>query len=114
MKVLVCEGDLGAAKLILDEMERQGYEVDLAFDEPEALRKVRTIYSEFVVLDGSGIGLAPLRALREAPWSADVPCAVLTASADVGDIVKAYEAGADMVLTKPFDPQELLAFRRRD
>ena len=114
MKVLVCERDRATAELIRKQIEDRECEVDLAYDEGEALRKVRTIYTEFVILDGSGIGLAPLRALRDAPWTADVPCVVLTASAEVGDIARAYEGGADMVLTKPFNPQELVTFRRRD
>ena len=107
MKVLVCERDAEAARLIRDDLENDGHEVVEAHDEAESLRRVRTEWTQMVILDGTGIGLAPLKALREAPWTADVPAIVLTLSPEVGEIWEAYEAGADMVLSKPFDPGEL-------
>lgn len=112
MKVLVCEREPAMAHHIRRELERWGHEVVEAYDEVEALRRVRTEWFERVYLDDTAIGLAPLRALRAAPWSADVPCVVLTACPRDATVFTAYEAGADMVLTKPFNPQELQTFRR--
>ena len=114
MKILVCETVPAMRRLIRAGLERQGHEVPEAGDEDEALRRVRTEHAELVILDGAGIGLEPLRALRAAPWSADVPLIVLTACPTDEAVYEAYHEGADMVLTKPFDPQELLPFRRRD
>jgi DNA-binding response OmpR family regulator len=107
MKVLVCERDTATAQLIREDLERFGHEVVEAHDEAEALRRVRTEYTQWVILDATGIGLAPLRALREAPWTADVPTVVLSACPEVGEIAEAYHLGADIVLTKPFNPREL-------
>ncbi|RYG23624.1 response regulator [bacterium] len=107
MKVLICERDAATARLIREDLERFGHEVVEAHDEREALRRVRTEFTEFVILDGTGIGMAPLRALREAPWTADVPAVVVTTCPEVGVIAEAYRLGADSVLTKPFNPREL-------
>jgi DNA-binding response OmpR family regulator len=114
MKVLVCERDPVAARSIREGLEDCGHEVVEAHDETEALRRVRTEWTQMVILDGPGIGLAPLRALRCVPWTADVPAIVLTPCPEVGEIWEAYEAGADMVLTRPLDPQELKTFCPRD
>ncbi len=114
MRTLVCENDPATAEIIRRELDRCGHEVVLARDEAESLRRIRTEWYELVYLDVTALGPAPLRALRAAPWTQDVPCIVLTANADDHAALDAYEAGADMVLTKPFNPQELVPFRRRD
>lgn len=114
VKILVCESDPATAELIRSELERRGHGIVVATDQKEALRLVRTEWHEFVILDGTVIGLAPLQALRDAPWTQDVPCVVLTACPDDAAIFAGYHAGADMVLTKPFNPQELATFRPRD
>lgn len=107
MKVLVCERDAATSQLIREGLESFGHEVVEAHDEAEALRRVRTEFTDFVILDGTGIGMAPLEALRAVPWTVDVPAIVLTACPEVGVIAEAYRLGADSVLTKPFNPREL-------
>ena len=113
MKVLVCELDPATAAVIRRELEAQGHEVAEAHDEAETLRRVRTEWCEMVILDGT-LGLTPLRALRAAPWTQDVFVIVLTACLTHEAICEAYREGADMVLTKPIKPHELLTFRPRD
>ena len=114
MKVLVCEQDPATARLIREDLERFGHDVTEAHDEAEALRRVRTEFTDCVILDGTGIGMGPLRALREAPWTADVPAIILTVCPEVGVIAEAYRLGADGILTKPFNPSELQTFCSRD
>lgn len=114
MKFLVCETDLATVQVIRAALELYGHQVDEAHDEVEALRKVRTEFTDFVILDRTGIGLAPLRTLRDAPWTAEAPVFVLTGCPEDGAIAEAYREGADMVLTKPFNPLELFPVTRRD
>ena len=55
--------------------------------------------------DGDGLSLMPaVRALREQP-----AVIVLTARDQVSDRIRGLDAGADDYLTKPYDPEELLA-----
>ena len=54
-----------------------------------------------------------LERLRQRPaWQA-VPVLMLTAKARETDVVRALELGADDYVTKPFQPDELLARLRR-
>jgi DNA-binding response OmpR family regulator len=55
-------------------------------------------------LDGFAV-VAEVRAGRHA----DLPVVMLTARAGEGDHVRAFGAGADAYVTKPFDPDALLA-----
>jgi two-component system KDP operon response regulator KdpE len=59
---------------------------------------------ELVLPDAGGVEVC--RRLRE--WSA-VPVMVLSAVCDEAEQVRAFEAGADDYVTKPFRPRELVA-----
>ena len=54
-------------------------------------------------------GFAVLRALREDPKRVDLPVVVLTALDSDDDVAKAFDAGADDFVRKPFRPVELVA-----
>lgn len=54
-------------------------------------------------------GLELLSLLRADERLSRVPVVLLTAKALTSDRIMGYKAGADVYLTKPFDPQELLA-----
>jgi len=58
-------------------------------------------------------GFEVLRHLRRNPETAELPVIMLTAKAQDMDVFRGYQEGVDMYLTKPFNPQELLAFVRR-
>jgi two-component system KDP operon response regulator KdpE len=69
-----------------------------------ALSGVDAAIVDLVLPDGSGIDLC--RRLRE--WSS-MPIIVLSAVGQQEEKVRALRAGADDYVTKPFDPQELVA-----
>jgi DNA-binding response OmpR family regulator len=54
-------------------------------------------------------GLTLLNYIRSNPRLSRVPVVLLTAKALTQDRIEGYNAGADVYLTKPFDPDELLA-----
>ncbi len=54
-------------------------------------------------------GFAVLRALRAEPRTAETPVVVLTALDSDDDVAKAFEAGGDDFVRKPFRPVELVA-----
>lgn len=58
-------------------------------------------------------GLELIERLRAQAGWAQVPVLMLTAKAREADIVRALELGADDYVTKPFQPEELLARIRR-
>jgi DNA-binding response OmpR family regulator len=55
------------------------------------------------------LGYEVVRSLRREPEFAQTPILMLTAQSGLQDKLKAFEAGADDHLTKPFEPAELAA-----
>ena len=53
-------------------------------------------------------GLELLAALRGEPSTAGLPVILLSAKAQVADVQRGLELGADDYVTKPFDPLELI------
>jgi two-component system alkaline phosphatase synthesis response regulator PhoP/two-component system response regulator VicR len=116
LKVLVCDDERHIVRLIQVNLERQGYTVVTAFDGKEGLEKVRTEKPNIVVLDVMMPymdGFEVLKALRREPETENLPVIMLTAKAQDKDVFEGYHYGADMYLTKPFNPMELVTFVKR-
>jgi two-component system response regulator MprA len=99
---------------VRDALERaltlEGYEVELAEDGGQALKKVATEEPDVIVLDVlmPGVdGLETCRRLRAEGHG--LPVLMLTARDAVSDRVDGLDAGADDYLVKPFALEELLA-----
>jgi two-component system, OmpR family, alkaline phosphatase synthesis response regulator PhoP len=107
--VLVVDDEPRIVEIVRDYLADAGYRVSTARSGDEALRHVRSITPDLVVLD-LGLpdldGLDVARALRR---TSPVPIIILTARSDEADRVAGLELGADDYLVKPFSPRELLA-----
>lgn len=78
----------------------------------EALSQIDRIHPSIVLLDlvmPQPDGYQILRILRARPETKDLPIVVLTAIDAEDEIAKAFEAGADDFVKKPFKPVELVA-----
>jgi DNA-binding response OmpR family regulator len=87
------------------------YEVVQAKDGLDALEKLERAEPDFVVLDVMMPlmdGFKACEAIRKHPHFASVPVLFLSALNTRDNIKKGYESGANLYLTKPFDPQRLL------
>lgn len=110
MRILMVEDDQDLANAVAVQIEKAGYEIDLAFDGEEGFYYWREGAYDLVLLDRmlpvmDGITLlAKLRKLGNR-----TPVLLLTALGTIGDRVDGLDAGADDYLTKPFDMRELLA-----
>ncbi len=116
LKVLVCDDERHIVRLIQVNLERQGYQVITAFDGKEGLEKIRSERPNLVVLDVMMPyldGFEVLKTLRREPETQNLPVIMLTAKAQDKDVFEGYHYGADMYLTKPFNPMELVAFVKR-
>jgi CheY-like chemotaxis protein len=51
--------------------------------------------------------------LRADPAGGSLPIVMVSAHAQTGDAERGYQAGVDAYLTKPFEPEELIATVRR-
>lgn len=78
----------------------------------EALAQIEKVHPAIVLLDlvmPQPDGYQILRILRARPETRDLPVVVLTALDAEDEIAKAFEAGADDFVRKPFKPVELVA-----
>jgi CheY-like chemotaxis protein len=110
-RVLVVDDDAQVHRLLRVNFELEGYQVDSAFDGPEALAAISKRRPDVLVCDVMMPGLdgvEVVRRLRGDPKTADLPVVLVSAKAQKGDAAAGKEAGADAYVTKPFDPQELL------
>ncbi|MGW0230505.1 response regulator transcription factor [Actinopolymorpha singaporensis] len=110
MRILVVDDDQGVRDSLRRSLVFNGYDVDLAENGEQALRRVAASSPDAVVLDVMMPrldGIATCRALRAT--GNDVPVLVLTARDAVADRVAGLDAGADDYLSKPFALEELLA-----
>ncbi len=108
--ILIVEDEFAVARGIQYALQQEGYEVSVAKSGEEGLDLAVNQAPDLVVLDVRlpGIdGFEVLRRMRAAGSKA--PVLVLTARDDEVDKVIGLELGADDYLTKPFDPQELVA-----
>ena len=109
-RVLVVDDEPAVREALRRALALEGYDVELAENGAEALRKVGPTDPDVVVLDvlmPEVDGLAACRRLRAE--GNDVPVLMLTARAGIGDRVDGLDAGADDYLVKPFALEELLA-----
>jgi len=53
-------------------------------------------------------GLKVLTRLKGDPGTASIPVILLTAKVQYEDVIKGYERGADLYITKPFTPTQVL------
>ena len=115
-KILAVDDEKNILRLVEANLQREGYEVVTAADGLEALRKVEEEHPDLIVLDVTMPGMdgfQVLETLRSKPETQDIPVIMLTAKAQESDVLKGWQSGADMYLTKPFSPSELIMFVKR-
>lgn len=102
--VLVVEDDQTIALNLVEYLEAQGFEVDIAYDGDAALRQLARQTFDVLLLD-LGLprrdGQQVLQALRH-ELALDLPVLVLTARDALASKLACFEAGADDYLLKPF------------
>jgi len=107
--VLVVDDQPAIVEIVRDYLADAGYRVSTAASGDDALRQVRSITPDLVVLDLGLPGMDGLDVARTVRQTSNVPIIMLTARSDETDRVVGLELGADDYLVKPFSPRELLA-----
>ena len=110
MRILVVEDEVRLAEAISQILKEQKYQTEVANDGIDGLDYA--MYGDYdviildVMLPGKD-GFQIVKELRAA--KKQTPIIMLTARDDVHDKVRGLDQGADDYMTKPFDPEELLA-----
>ena len=110
MRLLIVEDETRLADTLRQLLHRQGYTADVCYDGVSGLDNAMTGIYDLMVLDVMLPGLNGFqvaRKLRDA--GVTTPILMLTAKSDLSDRVHGLDCGADYYLTKPFEPEELLA-----
>ncbi len=108
---VIADDDPDVVRIIDAQMRAAGYETVLAFDGEETLAAVRANNPDILVLDlmmPKRGGFDLLAELRDGPGPRP-RIIVVSALAREQDTLRAFELGADDYMTKPFNPQELIA-----
>jgi DNA-binding response OmpR family regulator len=108
-KILIVDDDKKLVELVRLYLERDGYQIEAAYDGAEALERARRWRPHLLVLDlmlPIVDGLDVCRILRA---ETDTPIIMLTARSTEGDMLHGLDIGADDYITKPFSPRELVA-----
>ena len=109
-RILVVEDERVIAAGLRDNLEVEGYEVELVKDGLAAEKRAREGEFDLILLDimlPGKDGLSVCQSLRAAGLR--TPIIILTAKGQEADKVTGLELGADDYVTKPFGQRELLA-----
>ena len=107
--ILVVDDERNIVKLARLYLNRDGYQVEAAYDGAEALEKAKSLRPDLIILDIMMPEMDGLAVCRELRKTSNVPIIILTARDDDVDRIVGLELGADDYITKPFNPRELVA-----
>jgi len=108
--ILVVEDNPDLAYGLRNNLEIEGYRVDVADDGTKGLARARDARPDLIILDLMLPGLDGYRVLRTLrDEGRQMPILILTARGEEADQVRGLRLGADDYVTKPFGVLELLA-----
>lgn len=113
--ILVTDDSPVIRALIVINLELEGFEVAQARDGQECLDVVESLAPDAITLDVAMPGLdgfTTAARLKSNPATATIPIVMVTARAQAADLVRGEEIGVDAYITKPFDPENLIATLR--
>jgi len=108
-KILIVDDDENISQLLKLYFEKEGFYVLSAYDGNTAVNLYQSTQPALVVLDIMLPGMSGWDVCREIRKKSTVPIIMLTAKSETFDKVLGLELGADDYITKPFEPQELVA-----
>ena len=111
-RLLIVEDDPRLLRALTISLRRAGFEIATARDGDEAVVSLAAQIPDLVVSDvmmpGSD-GLTLAKQIRADPRTDIIPIVFLTAKDTRADRVNGFRAGVDAYITKPFEPDELVA-----
>jgi two-component system NtrC family sensor kinase len=112
LPILVVEDDSATRLFLKRDLQLEGYEVTVAKDGAEGLEKAQKIQPALIICDWIMPvmdGVEVCRNIKSDPKLTTTFFILLTSRESVAHRVEGLDAGADEFLSKPIDPNELLA-----
>jgi DNA-binding response OmpR family regulator len=107
--VLVVDDDREIVRAIAINLEREGYKPMIAYDGLAALECVAGHDVKLIIMDIMMPSLDGLSAMMKIREKKNIPVILLSAKSEDTDKILGLSMGADDYVTKPFNPDELMA-----
>jgi len=110
--ILLVEDEKISARLVASALRNEGYEVTLATNGVEGLKKATQDHPDLVILDVMLPGLDGFEVcqrLKDQPDTANMPVLMLSAKDQESDVAAGKKVGADVYLLKSSDLTKILA-----
>lgn len=108
-KVLIIEDEKSISDIIKFNLNKEGFEVETAYDGQDGLTKSLSIQPDLILLDVMIPIMDGFQVCKKVREVSTVPILMLTAKEEEVDKVLGLELGADDYITKPFGMRELIA-----
>lgn len=111
-RLLIVDDEPNLLRAVAAVLRGEGFEVFTARNGKEALIFIAKNIPDLIISDvrmPAMDGFMLARRLRSAPRTALIPIVFLTAKDETDDRVEGFRSGVDVYLTKPFEPDELIA-----
>jgi DNA-binding NarL/FixJ family response regulator len=111
-RILIVEDHVSLLRLLSKCLQQAGYDVMAARNTHEAIGHLAEVVPDVIVSDimmPGPDGYALVQHVRSNPRTDLIPIVFLTAKASRLDRIRSLRAGVDAYLTKPFEPEELVA-----
>ena len=108
-KILIIEDEKSISDIIKFNLQKEGFEVDMAYDGKSGLEKFSSCKPDLVLLDVMLPLIDGFEVCKKIRESSTIPILMLTAKEEEVDKVLGLELGADDYITKPFGMRELVA-----
>lgn len=108
IKVLVVDDDPHIRELLHFYLRREGYDVLTAADGEEALEVLEKNPAHLAIVDIMMPNMDGYELCEKLRNVYDIPIMMLTAKGEITDKEKAFLAGTDDYIVKPFEPKEVL------
>ena len=108
-KILIIEDEASIAEIIKFNLEKEGFEADIALNGETGIEKGLAGQPDLILLDLMLPDVDGYEVCRRIRKQSMVPIIIVSAKEDESDKVIALESGADGYVTKPFGIRELIA-----
>jgi len=111
-RLLLVDDEPGLREAVQAYLEDSDFSVEVASNARDGWEILQQINPDLVISDimmPQVDGYQFLKQVREDPRYKSLPVVFLTAKGMTGDRIQGYQAGCDAYLSKPFDPDELVA-----
>jgi two-component system chemotaxis response regulator CheY len=112
MKILIVDDSEMVRNYYYYILKNEGYDVVSAIDGADGLEKILTVSDISCILSDINMpnmdGYTMIERIRAAEGFEDIPIIIISTEEEAEDKEKGYNAGADVYIVKPIDPQILI------